>query len=58
MDQAKAYLARLIFSTIIYFILRYFVKDKRKLNKYFFSIYGIIILFELGFGFYLFWTNA
>ena len=58
MDQTIAYLSRNIFSAIIYFILKYFTKDKRKFNRYFFSIYGLIILLELGFGFYLYLTNA
>ena len=58
MDQAIAYLARIVFSAIIYFILKYFAKDKQKFNRYFFSIYGLIILLELGYGFYLYFTNA
>jgi predicted membrane chloride channel (bestrophin family) len=54
MNQAIAYLARIVFSAIIYFILKYFAKDKRKFNRYFFSIYGLIIVFELVFGYIMF----
>lgn len=58
MNQAISYLARIVFSAIIYFILKYFAKDKKKFNRYFFSIYGLIILLELGYGFYLYYTHA
>lgn len=57
MDTLTSYLARIIFSAIIYFILKYFAKDKRKFNIYFFSIYGLIILLEIGFAFYLYFTE-
>jgi predicted membrane chloride channel (bestrophin family) len=57
MDTLTSYLARIIFSAIIYFILKYFAKDKRKFNKYFFSIYGLIIVFELVFGYIMFKYN-
>jgi hypothetical protein len=57
MNQVTAYISRIIFSAIIYFILKYFAKDKRKFNRYFFSIYGLIILLEIAFAFYLYFTE-
>jgi predicted membrane chloride channel (bestrophin family) len=57
MGQLTSYLARIIFSAIIYFILKYFAKDKRKFNRNFFTIYGLIIVFELVFGYIIFKYN-
>ncbi len=49
-----AYISRIIFSLIVYFLLKSFAKDKRKFNRHFFSIYGLIILTELLYGLYLY----
>jgi hypothetical protein len=54
MNQLAGYISRIIFTAIIYFVLKYFAKDKKKFNRYFFSIYGLIIVFELVFGFIMF----
>jgi hypothetical protein len=51
-NNNMSYIVRFLFSGLIYFAVRAFVKDKKKFNIYFFSIYGALVVVELIIGSY------
>jgi hypothetical protein len=47
------HLIRLSLVALLYFIIRPFVKDRKKFNIYFFTIWGIGIIIEVFFTIYI-----